>query len=160
MKRRRYSRHKKQSQRGGAQSSLPITTWGSWAQYPGIPPLSQNENGTIIPPTGLSGALAWGNGTTAPPPLANGGLYTAPQSTGSWASAPFPATLYGWQVAAAQTAQNPDVFYHQRPNDNNGASFSPYVGTPISPLHSEPMYKSATGGRRPMRKTTKNRKQK
>ena len=133
----------KKTQRGGA-SSLPVTTWGSWSAYPG--------------------ALAWGNGATAPPPLANGGLYTGPQSTGAWASAPFPATLYGWQVAAAQTAGNPDVFYHQRPNDNTGASFSPYVGTPISPLNTEPMYKSVTrvgGSRRSRRsKTSKNRKQK
>ena len=130
---RKHRKSQKKTQRGGA--SMPITTWGSWAQYPG--------------------ALAWGAGTTAPPPLANGGLYTGPQSTGAWASAPFPATLYGWQVAAAQTAGNPDVFYHQRPNDNTGASFSPYVGTQISPLHIEPMYKPAIGGRR---KTLKNRK--
>jgi len=137
MPQRRHSR----KQHGGA-SSFPITTWGSWAQYPG--------------------ALAWGSGNTAPPPLANGGLYTGPQSTGAWASAPFPATLYGWQVAAAQTAGNPDVFYHQRPNDNTGASFSPYVGTQISPLHIEPMYKPATGGFRKQRRrrTAKNRRQK
>jgi len=112
--------------------------WGAWSAYPG--------------------ALAWGNGQTAPPPLPNGGQYTGPQSTGAWASTPFPATLYGWQVAAAQAAGNPDVFYHQRPNDNTGASFSPYVGTAISPLHIEPMYKSASGGRRRRAKTNKRRK--
>jgi hypothetical protein len=122
---------KRATMKGGAALT---TSWGAWSQYPG--------------------ALAWGNGTTAPPPLANGGLYNAPQSTGAWASTPFPATLYGWQVAAAHTAGNPDVFYHQRPNDNNGASFSPYVGTPISPLHNEPMYK-ASGGRR--RKSRRNK---
>jgi hypothetical protein len=128
-RRRRAQRTRKQ--RGGT-SALPVTTWGSWAQYPG--------------------ALAWGNGTSAPPPLANGGQYTAPQSTGAWASAPFPATLYGWQVEAARTAGNPDVFYHQRPNDNSGASFSPYVGTPLSPLHYAAMYKPATTGGKRSRK--------
>ena len=120
-------RTKTRKMRGGA--SLATTGWGSWSSYPG--------------------ALAWGNGATAPAPLANGGQYTGPQSTGAWASSPFPATLYGWQVEAARTAGNPDVFYHQRPNDNTGASFSPYVGTSIGPLYNTPMYKSATvGGRR------------
>ena len=119
-------RNTRRTLRGGG---LSTTGWGSWSAYPG--------------------ALAWGNGATAPAPLANGGQYTGPQSTGAWASAPFPATLYGWQVEAARTAGNPDVFYHQRPNDNTGASFSPYVGTPIGPLYNQPMYKSATvGGKR------------
>jgi hypothetical protein len=38
-------------------------------------------------------------------------------------------------VEAAKISGNPDVFYHQRPNDNQGASFSPYVGTAISDKH-------------------------
>jgi hypothetical protein len=94
---------------------LPITTWGQWASYPG--------------------ALAWSASTQAPPPLANGGLYTSPQSTGAWASQPFPATQYAISVEAARTSGIPDVFYHQRPADNTGADFSPFVGTPISSQH-------------------------
>jgi hypothetical protein len=127
---------KSRSRRGTRRSKQSGGGWGAWSAYPG--------------------ALAWGNGQTAPPPLPNGGQYTGPQSTGAWASTPFPATLYGWQVAAAQAAGNPDVFYHQRPNDNSGASFSPYVGTPLSPLHYAAMYK-ASGGRR-RRKSIKNRR--
>lgn len=106
---------KTRKQRGGA-SSLPITTWGNWAAYPG--------------------ALAWSASTQAPPPLANGGLYTGPQSTGAWASHPFPATQYAMAMESARVSGLPEVFYHQRPNDNNGASFSPQVGVPLSPLHS------------------------
>ena len=137
---RRKTKRNQRKQRGGA-ATLGTTGWGSWSAYPG--------------------ALAWGNGTTAPAPLANGGQYTGPQSTGAWASAPFPATLYGWQVEAARTAGNPDVFYHQRPNDNTGASFSPYVGTPIGPLYNQPMFKSATvGGRRSRRSSRKIRHRK
>ena len=106
----------KRRMNGGALSDiLPTTSWGSWDSHPG--------------------ALAWSATTTAPPPLANGGLYTAPQSTGSWASQPFPATQYAWSVEAARASQIPDVFYHQQPADNNGASFSPYVGVAISPEH-------------------------
>jgi len=82
--------------------------------------------------------------------LANGGLYTGPQSTGPWASTPFPATQYAEAVQAARTAGNPDIFWHQRPNDNMGASFSPYVGTPISAKH----YSATGAGRR-----RKNRRQ-
>ena len=118
--------------RGGG---FPTTSWGNWSAYPG--------------------ALAWSSSTQAPPPLANGGQYAAPQSTGACASTPFPATLYGWQVEAARTANNPDVFFHQRPNDNMGASFSPYVGTPLSPLHYAAMYKPQTAGRRRRRATKK-----
>lgn len=112
-------------QRGGALSDvLPTTTWGNWAGYPG--------------------ALAWSASTQAPPPLANGGLYSNPQSTGPWASHPMPATQYAFAVESAHTAGNTDVFYQQRPNDNTGASFSPYVGTPASPAH----YSATMGGRR------------
>ena len=110
---------------------LPTTTWGYWANYPG--------------------AIMWSKDTQAPPPLANGGLYTGPQSTGPWASTPFPATQYGEMVEAAKTAQNPEVFFHQRPNDNTGASFSPMVAVPLSNQHySAEMPAPATygGGRR------------
>lgn len=116
----------------GQQSSLtgilPTTTWGSWANYPG--------------------ALAWSPTTYAPPPLANGGLYTGPQSTGIWASKPFPATQYGEMVEAAKTAGNPEVFFHQRPNDNTGASFSPYVAVPLSDKHYSAEQPAQLGGRR------------
>lgn len=98
-----------------AYASLPITTWGVWANYPG--------------------ALAWGPTTSAPPPLANGGLYTSPQSTGEWASKPMPATQYAFALEAARISHTPEVFFHQRPNDNSGASFSPIVGSPASPQH-------------------------
>lgn len=132
----RSARRRKQA--GGALSDvLPVTTWGQWASYPG--------------------ALAWSASTQAPPPLANGGLYSSPQSTGPWASQPFPATQYAMSVEAARTSGIPDVFYHQRPADNSGADFSPFVGTPVSSQHY-----SATagpslqrGGRR--RRTTKNK---
>lgn len=119
---------------GSLQSILPITTWGSWSSYPG--------------------ALAWSSNTTAPPPLANGGLYTGAQSTGEWASSPFPATQYALAVESAKIAHTPEVFYHQRPNDNAGASYSPYVGTPISSEHYSA--KPVSGGGR--RRTNKNRK--
>jgi hypothetical protein len=112
----RNRKNRTKKQRGsGLSDVLPITTWGSWANYPG--------------------ALAWSASTQAPAPLANGGLYTGPQSTGPWASTPFPATQYAEAVEAAKVAGNPDIFYQQRPNDNSGASFSPYVGTPISDKH-------------------------
>jgi len=108
---------------------LPTTTWGAWANYPG--------------------ALAWSANTQAPPPLANGGLYTGPQSTGEWASKPFPATQYGEMAEATKVAGNPDVFFQQRPNDNTGASFSPYVSVPLSNEHySAGMPAPLSGGRR------------
>ena len=121
---------------------LPTTTWGSWANYPG--------------------ALAWSPNTQAPPPLANGGLYTGPQSTGEWASKPFPATQYGEMAEATKVAGNPDVFFQQRPNDNTGASFSPYVSVPLSNEHySAEMPAKFGGARRKARKTRrKNRKAK
>ena len=94
---------------------LPTTTWGSWSEYPG--------------------ALAWSSSAQAPPPLANGGLYTGPQSTGPWASSPFPATLHAEMIEAAKVSGLPEFVFHQRPNDNTGASFSPYVSVPLSPQH-------------------------
>ena len=129
--RRRRSNTRKQRGAGLA-DVLPTTTWGNWGNYPG--------------------ALAWSATTQAPPPLANGGLYTAPQSTGPWASTPFPATQYAEAVEAAKVANNPDVFYHQRPNDNQGASFSPYVANAFSSQHYSPL----VGGRR---KSQRHRKQ-
>ena len=129
-------RNRNKNRKGGALSDvLPVTTWGNWSNYPG--------------------ALAWSANTQAPPPLANGGLYTNPQSTGAWASKPFPATQYGWAVGAAQASNNPDVFYQQRPNDNSGASFSPYVGSPASPHHYSATMGPKIGGKRKMRKTKK-----
>lgn len=120
-----HQRRTRRNHKGaGLSDVLPITTWGNWANYPG--------------------ALAWSATTQAPPPLANGGLYTAPQSTGPWASTPFPATQYAEAVEAAKVANNPDIFYHQRPNDNSGASFSPYVASPISNMH----YSAVVGGKR------------
>ncbi len=116
-------------QRGaGLSDVLPTTTWGQWAQYPG--------------------ALAWSATTQAPPPLANGGLYTAPQSTGAWASSPMPATQYAQAVEAARVSGNPDVFYHQRPVDNSGASFSPYVAQPLSAQHYSAQARVGGGRRR------------
>lgn len=94
---------------------LPTTTWGSWSEYPG--------------------ALAWSSSAQAPPPLANGGLYTGPQSTGPWASSPFPATLHAEMIEATKVSGLPEVVFQQRPNDNTGASFSPYVSVPLSPQH-------------------------
>lgn len=128
---------KTRKQKGsGLSDVLPTTSWGNWANYPG--------------------ALAWSSSTQAPPPLANGGLYTAPQSTGPWASQPFPATQYATAVESATVAQNPDVFFHQRPNDNQGASFSPYVGQPISSSHYSA---TASGGARRSRRRKNTRKQ-
>ena len=119
---------------------LPTTTWGSWANYPG--------------------ALAWSATTQAPPPLANGGLYTGPQSTGPWASTPFPATQYAEMAEATKVAGNPDVFYQQRPNDNTGASFSPYVSVPLSSEHYSAMMPAPLSGGRRKRSTRRNRKSK
>jgi len=119
---------------------LPTTTWGQWANYPG--------------------ALAWSASSQAPAPLANGGLYTGAQSTGSWASHPLPATQYAFAVEAAKAAGNPEVFYHQRPNDNNGASFSPYVGTPASSQHYSATMGVQLGGKKKAKAKTKKAKAK
>jgi len=107
--------HRNRTRGGGLSDILPNTTWGSWASYPG--------------------ALAWSAHSQAPPPLANGGVFSGQQSTGAWASHPMPATQYAMALEAAKTAGNPDIFYQQRPNDNTGASFSPYVGSPASAEH-------------------------
>lgn len=122
-------KHRNRRQRGGNLSAvLPNTTWGSWASYPG--------------------ALAWSASTQAPAPLANGGMYTGAQSTGAWASHPMPATQYAFAMEAAKTAGNPDIFHQQRPNDNTGASYSPYVGSAASSQHYSATMGSKIGGKR------------
>ena len=132
-------KHRRQKQRGGNLSAiLPNTTWGSWASYPG--------------------ALAWSASTQAPAPLANGGMYTGAQSTGAWASHPMPATQYAFAVEAAKTAGNPDIFYQQRPNDNTGASFSPYVGSSASSQHYSATMGPKIGGKRRTRSTRRSRR--
>lgn len=100
---------------GGLSDVLPTTDWGRWQGSPA--------------------AYAWGPTSSAPAPLANGGLYTNPQSTGPWASSPFPATQHAFALEAAKVSGIPEVAYHQRPNDNFGASYSPMVGSPITPHH-------------------------
>lgn len=98
---------RKQKQRGGAYPLLPQTIWG-----PGWPMAA-----TQASPTGQ-----------LPAPLANGGMYTGPQSTGPWASTPFPPTQY------AHALETGPAFFHQRPNDNFGASFSPaFPNPPVNP---------------------------
>ncbi len=114
----RRSRRKslRRRQRGaGLSDVLPVTTWGSWGQTPG--------------------AVKWSPVETAPAPLANGGLYTNPQSTGPWASSPFPATQYAFAAEAAKVSGIPEVFYQQRPTTDVGGSWSPYVGQSISNDH-------------------------
>lgn len=111
---------------GGLSATLPTTNWGRWEPY--------------------AASYAWGPGAAAPEPLANGGLYTNLQSTQSWGSSPFPATQHAFALEAAKVSGLPEVAYHQRPNDNFGASYSPQVGTPISSLHS-----SLSGPAGPMR---------
>ena len=134
------NRRNTRKMRGGALSDvLPTTSWGEWSNHPG--------------------ALAWSANTQAPPPLANNGLYTSPQSTGEWASRPFPSTQYAWAMESAKTANNPDVFFQQRPNDNSGASFSPYVGVPASSQHySATMGKMAGGKHSRKKRSTRQRK--
>jgi hypothetical protein len=118
-RRHKTQRHRKMKQRGGYASlseAFPVTTWGSnWSSLPG--------------------STLWGPGQQAPMPLANGGLYTAPQSTGAWASTPMPATQYAFAAEAAKVAGNPEVFYQQRPITQPGTSWSPWVGETISPDH-------------------------
>ena len=97
---------------GGLSSILPNDSWGRWSSF--------------------EPSYQWGPHTAAPAPLANGGLYTNPQSTAEWASSPFPATQHAFALEAAKVSGLPEVAYHQRPNDNSGASFSPVVGTPIT----------------------------
>uniref|UniRef100_A0A6C0BJ37 Uncharacterized protein n=1 Tax=viral metagenome TaxID=1070528 RepID=A0A6C0BJ37_9ZZZZ len=100
---RKQKKRTQQKQRGGAYPLLPQTLWG-----PGWPMAA-----TQASPTGQ-----------LPAPLANGGMYTGPQSTGPWASTPFPPTQY------AHALETGPAFFHQRPNDNFGASFSPAFPNP------------------------------
>lgn len=105
---------------GGLSDVLPVTTWGSWKHYPG--------------------ALVASSATTQiPRPLANGGLYTDPQSTGAWASSPFPPTQYAASVTAAQTSHIPEVFFHQ-------PVALPYVGSPATSKHYSATMGAKIGG--------------
>jgi hypothetical protein len=100
---------------GGLSAALPVTDWGRWSNF--------------------SNSHQWSPTTSAPAPLANGGLYTNPQSTGAWASSPFPATQHAFALEASKVSGLPEVAYHQRPNDNFGSSFSPVVGTHLTSNH-------------------------
>jgi hypothetical protein len=146
---RRMKTTRRRQRAGGLSEVLPITTWGGWSSYPG--------------------ALAWSANTAAPAPLANGGLYTSPQSTGAWASQPFPATQYAQAMEASRVSGLPDVFFQQRPADNSGASFSPFVGSIVSSQHTAATqgHSLAGGGggggsgkRRRRRRSRKNRRHK
>jgi hypothetical protein len=108
-------RFRQRGGRYGLADFLPTTVWGNW----NIPGALQTGPQLSNPQAGLIGS------STLPAPLANGGLYTGPQSTGAWASTPMPPTQWAHQIQAAATAKTPDVWWHQRPNDNFGASFSP-----------------------------------
>lgn len=98
-----------------------------------------------------------------PAPLANGGLYTGAQSTGEWASQPFPATQQALAIEASKISGHNEVGYHQRPTDNWGANSGPYNSVPLSPVHYSaglpPQVQQTTqgGGRRSSRRTNKNR---
>jgi hypothetical protein len=61
-------------------------------------------------------------------------------------------------VEAAKTAGNPDVFFQQRPNDNTGASFSPYVSVPLSNQHYSAEQPAQFGGKRNRRNNRKSRR--
>ena len=87
---------------------LPTTTWSAGTAW------STPEQ-----------AIQFGPYKSAPPPLANGGMFTGPQSTGAWASTPFPPTQWAHSLEAATGSAGAKVFEHQKPNDNFGASFSP-----------------------------------
>ena len=98
---------------------LPTTTWSAGSSAGGWATHEQ--------------ATQFGAYKSAPPPLANGGMFTGPQSTGPWASTPFPPTQWAHSLEAATGSAGAKVFEHQKPNDNFGASFSPaftsnYVG--------------------------------
>ena len=125
---------------GGLSAALPVTDWGRWQNYPA--------------------SQQWGPSTSAPAPLANGGLYTNPQSTGAWASAPFPATQHAFALEAAKVSGLPEVAYHQRPNDNFGSSYSPMVGTPLTSSHWSTSGPAGPirGGARNSKKSKKNSK--
>jgi len=105
-RKRKQTRHFRQ--RGGKQGLadfLPTTSWGAWSNPPQ--------------------ATQFGPSSSAPPALANGGMFSGPQSTGPWASTPFPPTQWARSLEAATGSAGAGVFAHQKPNDNFGASFSP-----------------------------------
>lgn len=111
-------------QRGGKLGMadfLPTTSWGPWGS-----PAAATQWGS-----GSQGLAFSGPGSQAPPALANGGMYTGAQSTGSWASTPFPPTQYAHalEAAAGKGPLAPAIFAQQKPNDNFGASFSPAFAT-------------------------------
>ena len=129
-----------ESQPGGLSAMLPVTNWGRWEQVPQT--------------------YQWGPTTGAPAALANGGLYTNPQSTGPWGSSPFPATQYALAVEASKVSGLPEVAYHQRPNDNFGASYSPITGSQITANHSSASGPAGPfkGGRRRQTRRRKTRR--
>lgn len=93
----KHSKKQTRKQKGGGLADvLPITLPGIWSTAP-----------VTLAATGT---------TQMPPPLANGGLYTAQQSTGSHASSPFPPTDIARAAEAAAISGIRDVFFHQRPN--------------------------------------------
>lgn len=107
-KQQKRSKTRRIRQRGGKlglADFLPTTTWSTWAAP--------------------DQATQFGAFKSAPPPLANGGMYTGPQSTGPWASTPFPPTQWAHALESATGSAGAKVFEHQKPNDNFGASFSP-----------------------------------
>lgn len=108
-------RRKQNGGSAGLSEAFPVTTWGNWSSLPS--------------------STLWSPGQSAPSPLANGGLYTGPQSTGTWASQPMPATQYAFAAEAAKVAGNPEVFYQQRPITQPGTTWSPWVGQTISSDH-------------------------
>ena len=113
-------------QRGGKlglADSLPTTTWS--AGSPTGSPAGSPAGGWATPEQ----ATQFGAYKSAPPPLANGGMFTGPQSTGPWASTPFPPTQWAHSLEAATGSAGAKVFEHQKPNDNFGASFSPAFTT-------------------------------
>ena len=111
---RKTRKTRKIRQRGGKlglADFLPTTTWSA----------GSGGSGWATP----AQATQFGAFKSAPPPLANGGMFTGPQSTGSWASTPFPPTQWAHALESATGSAGAKVFEHQKPNDNFGASFSP-----------------------------------
>jgi hypothetical protein len=93
-----------------------------------------------------------------PPALANGGLYTAPQSTGEWASQPFPATQQAMSLEASKVSGFPEVGYQQRPTDNWGANPGPYNSLPLSSVHYSAGLPPQSAGSRTKRRVRRKRR--
>jgi len=118
-KQRKTQRIRQRGGKLGLADFLPTTTWSA-----------DSPAGGWATPAQATQFSAY---KSAPPPLANGGMFTGPQSTGPWASTPFPPTQWAHSLEAATGSAGAKVFEHQKPNDNFGASFSPafttnYVG--------------------------------